>query len=184
MNVFIDLGSHHGAILRKFVASKSYTPDFTLHAFEANPSIKEITFSTYPHGTIIYRKAAWVKDCKLDFYLSDVNCAAAQGSSLIKEKITGELNIDAPVVVEAIDFSFWLSERFTEADNVIVKCNIEGAEYPVFNKIMDDKNMGIIKKLILKRHWSKIKMSPLEDANFFERLSSYRHLEVTNKYEF
>ena len=184
MNAFIDLGSHFGSILRKFVASKSHSPGFNLFAFEANPKIGDITVGLYPRGTIRKYEAAWIADCQIPFYLSETHSASAQGCSVLKDKITGDLDTARPVMVDAIDFSKWLRERFTESDNVIVKCNIEGAEYPVFTKIMDDGNMGIIKKLFLKRHWNKIGMSQEDDLKFLDRLKAYSHLELTDKYEF
>jgi FkbM family methyltransferase len=184
MNVFIDLGSHSGAILRKFVASKSYAPDFVLHAFEPNPKINEQFFSIYPSGTIIHREAAYISDGEIDLYINAQRPAIVQGSSIFKEKITGDLDKLHPAKVKTIDFSKWLLENFSESDNVIIKCNIEGAEYPVFSKIMDDGNMGIIKKLILKRHWNKIGMPQEDDLKFLNRLKLYSHLELTDKYEF
>ena len=184
MNAFIDLGSHFGSILRKFVASKSYFPDFVLHAFEPNPKINGQIFAAYPAGTIVHREAVYVSDGEIDFYINAQCPALVQGSSIFKEKITGDLDKLHPVRVKAINFSKWLRDTFSESDNVITKCNIEGAEYPVFDTVMNDGNIGIIKKLILKRHWHKIGMSQDADLKFYDRLSSYKHLELTNKYEF
>ena len=50
----------------------------------------------------IINKAAWVNDDTLKFYLGGKH--QSEGSSLIKEKRTGKLNIDKPVEVKGMDF--------------------------------------------------------------------------------
>jgi len=183
-NVFIDLGSHFGAILRKFVASKSYSPDFELHAFEPNPKINSAQFITYLSGTTVHREAAWVENGEIDFYLNAARPAVVQGSSILKQKTTGDLDTAHPVKIKTIDFSAWLKKNYSIEDNVIIKCNIEGAEYPLFEKIMADGNMPIVKTLILKRHAKKIGMPEEIEAAFMKKLESISNLKLTNSYEF
>jgi hypothetical protein len=58
-------------------------------------------------------------------------------------KATGGL-CRKPARVESIDFVKWLKDTTEDADYVVVKMNIEGAEYPLMNEL--SKN-GVIKKV-------------------------------------
>lgn len=182
MNVFIDLGSHFGAITRKFIASKMYSPDFVIHCFETNPIITQESFDKYPAGCIIHREAAWIYDGQLEFFINADQ--RVQGSSAFKEKITGNLDKEHPVRVDCINFSAWIAKNFTRQDNVVVKCNIEGAEYPVLNQMMRDGTIDIISKLYLRRHWHKIGMPQQDDQDFMDRLTAGGCPQVFLDYSF
>lgn len=182
MNVWIDLGSHFGAITRKFMASKLYSPDFIMHAFEPNPVISRITFFSYPQNVIVHREAAWICDGEIELYINQD--PRVQGSSIHREKITGNLDKDNPVRVKCIDFSAWLKANFSKTDNIIVKSNIEGAEYQLFERLISNGTIEYIKKLFLRRHWQKIGMSIDQDVDFIERLLKVPGLAVINDYAF
>ena len=54
--------------------------------------------------------------------------------------------------VEAIDFSKWVLENFTEEDFIILKMDIEGSEYKVLPKMIEDGSIKFINKLIIEWH--------------------------------
>jgi FkbM family methyltransferase len=180
-DVFIDLGSHFGAITKKFIASKHFHPGFQVHAFEPNPALFGVTVSDYPWFVQVHHQAAWIFDGEIDFYINK-NKPDSEASSLIKEKTTGDLDKSNPVKVKCVDFSKWLRENFLVGDNIILKCNIEGAEYEVLSKIMYDGNMHLIRKIYLERHWQKIGMTREADAEFMKKLKSY-NLEIIDNCE-
>lgn len=182
MQVFIDLGSHFGAIISKFIASKSYTKGCEIHAFEPNPVITENHFMRYPAGVIIHRKAAWIKDGSLDFYIN--HDPRVQGSSVCRDKITGDLDKKNPVKIECIDFGAWLLRSFKAFDEIILKMNIEGAEYELLPKMINDGSIGMIKKLYLRHHWQKIGFPKSIDDKLMERLSVVPGLQVFDTYCF
>jgi FkbM family methyltransferase len=182
MNVFIDLGSHFGAITRKFIASKSYSSDFVIHAFEPNPVIPDSVFAAYPTGVIIHREAAWIVDGEMEFYIN--KDARVQGASIHRDKITGNLDKNNPVRIKCIDFSAWIRSNFLKTDNIIVKSNIEGAEYDLFGQMMNDGTIEYIRLLYLRRHWNKIGMSIDQDIDFVERLTKVPGLLLVNDYSF
>lgn len=152
---WIDLGSHFGSITRRFIESPLYHADFELHAFEGNPIITQDRFDAYPSGVEIHQYLAWTFDGAIEFYLTKGQDPRVQGSSVFREKITGNLDPENPVIVPCLDFSAWLADNFEEGDQVIVKSNIEGAEYDLFEKLIDDGTIRIIRRLHLRRHWQK-----------------------------
>ena len=54
--------------------------------------------------------------------------------------------------VKAIDFSKWVLENFTEEDFIILKMDIEGSEYKVLPKMIEDGSIKFINKLIIEWH--------------------------------
>lgn len=184
MKAFIDLGSHRGKTIRMFMKSKQWDPSFRIHAFEASPLLGERVFTEYPRGVTIHKSAAWTCSGILDFYICPQN-PLSQGPSLFKEKKTGHLDRAHPIKVKCFNFSSWIRSTFQPDDHIVVKCNIEGAEYPVFNKMLEDGTMKYIKKLYLHVHWHKIGMPKEENDRFIERIKAAGvELHTEYKYRF
>jgi hypothetical protein len=58
----------------------------------------------------------------------------------------------SPVPVPAIDFSAWLRRTVGPDDHVVVKMDIEGAEYPVLTKLLNDGTINLISVLYIEWH--------------------------------
>jgi FkbM family methyltransferase len=178
MNVFIDLGSHVGKTIAKFMMSRQYTPDFQIHAFEANPMVPR----RYPKGVIEHRCAAWIYDGSIRLYINWKK-RKSQCSSVYRNKTSGHLDKKHPLMVPCVDFSKWVKETFQETDNIIVKSDIEGAEYDVFQKMIVDGTIRYIKKIYMdERHWDRIGYSKEIDNAFMSALTA--KTEVHNDYRF
>lgn len=182
-NVWIDLGSHFGAITRKFMASKSYSPGMELHAFEGNPIITQDIFDGYPSRVQIHRVLAWTFNGELDFFINGDQ--RVQGCSVLPDKITGNLDVANPVRVPCIDFSKWIRDNFEPTDNIILKSNIEGAEYDLFEKMLSDGTAEYISKLFLRRHWHKCNIPESRDKKLVADLvKSSERIVVEFDYSF
>jgi FkbM family methyltransferase len=153
MKVYIDCGSYEGGTIRKFMKSDYYSNDFKIYAFDPNP---RLTQSNYYDNIIFIKKAVWTSNGVIDFYINTKNTNKQCGSSIIKEKITGSLDKNNPIKVDTIDFSLWLKNNFTINDYIIIQMNIEGAEYNVLNKCINDGSINLINKLFVQFHEKKI----------------------------
>lgn len=154
--VFIDCGANTCTVLRQFI---SKLPDFEFFAFEAQPElaaegkrvIRDLPEVRIQHFT----KAVWVRDEVLSFYLATKWGPNYRGGSTL---MTGQgnnrsaIDYQSPVQVEGFDFSRWLAENFGPEDYVIVKMDIEGAEYKVLEKVIADGNLALIDELIVEFH--------------------------------
>ena len=154
--IFIDCGANTCTVLRQFV--KRF-PDFEFFAFEAQPElaaagervIRELPQTKIQH----FSKAVWTRNEELSFYLATQWGPNHRGGSTL---VTGNtcnqsaIDYESPVRVEAIDFSSWLGENFVPEDYVIVKMDIEGAEYDVLEKVIADGNLPLIDELIIEFH--------------------------------
>lgn len=167
MNIFIDCGAYTGKILKEYLIKH---PSFKGYAFECSPALKEVD---YGEGVEAIRKAIWSKDTTLPFFMNH-RVRTIQGNSFYKNKTTGDLDKNHPVAIECIDFSKWLSDNFDEEDFVVVKMNIEGAEYDVLEKCIDDGTMGLINELHIQWHNKKIPGIENRHHEVIEKLALFK----------
>ena len=71
--------------------------------------------------------------------------------------------------VQALDLSAWILQNFSEKDEIILKMDIEGSEYSVLEKMIDDSSIDFINQLWIEFHPKK------------SNISKNRH-DILNKY--
>jgi len=178
--IFVDGGAHIGESVADFVKSKLYSKyPWEMFSFEANhnliPSIPERANLT------ILNKAIWIHDEGVNFYLG----VDTLSSSILKHKITGNLS-KVPTHVESVDFGKWLKSNFERDDIILVKLDIEGAEYEVLEQMLLDGSIKYIDILFVEFHNVKVNVPKHRDTeliNEIEKLEiivrthslSYRH---------
>ena len=69
------------------------------------------------NNVMCYDKALWIEDTQLPFYKG----GSSEGSTLMKHKVTGKVNYNNPVTVQAIDLANWLVENVRGDDYCILK---------------------------------------------------------------
>jgi FkbM family methyltransferase len=150
--VFIDCGGFNGSSIRKFLNETSDSSEYDLITFEPNPTFYRC-YSGFGTNHTLIPAAVWTKEGELEFFLDEID---GDGSSVLREKTTGCLNKQFPLLVPSIDFSNWLKENIKSSDEVCLKLDIEGAEYEVLEKMFSDGTIHLIKKLYIEWHWTKI----------------------------
>jgi len=175
---YVDCGVFNGKIMRRVLSSNRYGPKYHAYAFECNPSLAHIR---YGDGVTLYHRAVWVDDSTLKFYINTKH-PRIQGNSLFKDKRTGSLDKDHPVEVKGIDFSKWLSDTFTADDYVVVKMNIEGSEYPVLEKCVNDGTIDLINELHIQWHYNKIPNMTERHKRLVANLKSVKNLKMYHGY--
>lgn len=166
MKYFIDVGSNNSCSARVFRKLYDTEAEYYIYSFEANPKFCNC-YKDIPKHTFI-NKAVWVKDGELSFYLSEDVFNA--GSSIFKNKRTGNLDKTPPIKVKAIDFSKWVLDNLSETDYIILKMDIEGAEYPLLNKMLDDGSFKYIDELWIEWHWQKINLPEVEHNTLLNKI--------------
>ena len=156
MNVFIDLGAFRGLYIRRFRKSSMYRTGCKIYAFECNPYLQS---HNYGSDVTKIKKAAWIYDGELDFYISKKHPSVVQGSSVYKAKRTGNLDKEHPRKTSCLNFSKWIENNFKKEDNIIIKMNIEGAEYDILEKMIEDGTIDYINTLFCQFHWQRIGVS-------------------------
>jgi FkbM family methyltransferase len=155
--VYIDCGAWNGdsitAFKRKFIPDDP-NAEIDIYAFECNPKYRDqLKIRSQLEKFTFIQKAVWVEDGKISLYLGTDD--ATQSSSLYIEK-KKFIDKEKPIIVESIDFSYWIAGKFNASDNIICKMNIEGAEYDVLEKMVKDKTIDLINRLYVAWHFTKI----------------------------
>jgi len=159
--IFIDCGSHDGCSIRKFRDLYDKKEEYEIYSFEPNPHLQKYYDQLYNKHTH-YSKGVWVKDGKIDFYVS--GCTG--GSTLIetkykhneKKRITRKivcnliLPIEEKINIDCIDLSYWIKNTFSKDDYIILKMDIEGAEYEILYKMIKESTLDYINELLIEFH--------------------------------
>lgn len=179
--VFVDLGAYRGATIKAFRASKFFFPGAKIYAWECNPLLSKIE---YGEDVEKINAAAWICDGNVEFYLSRQRPESVQGSSVYKEKKTGDLDRAHPVSAPCIDFAKWLVgvANQSSTSSIIVKMNIEGAEYDVLEHLISTGTMRLVDRLFIQWHHKKCGISQARHDALVKKLEAFKGLTIHTGY--
>lgn len=175
--IFIDAGAHEGKVSMHFHRKNR---DFIIYAFEPNPYM----CPSLPPNSNLVRSAVWTRNEQQPFYVYK-NDKRSEGCTLLREKGTHKLDFERPVMVQCINFSEWLMTMFNPVDfYIVLKMDIEGAEYDVLRSMLDNGTMYLVKELYPEWHWKKIGMGKTEHLEVVKAVaqSVELHREYAKEY--
>ncbi len=133
--IAVDLGCFdydHTYRSMQVLVSK-YKPDM-IYGFDPRPTMGDSVSVIDGCPAEIQNRAAWLYDGEARY------CDRAEGSFLADS---------CDQRVQCFDFSAWLSEL---AGDVVVKMDIEGSEYELLEKMLDDGTATKVKELLVEWH--------------------------------
>jgi FkbM family methyltransferase len=158
--IFIDCGGHKGGTIKTFKQTTYWEDGFEIFSFEAVPRLANKYQNKVVENETYFNKAVWIEDGTLDFFTDPKQ--NGEGGSVHSHKITGNLDKDNPITVDTIDFSKWFLENFDKDDYIILHMDIEGAEYEVLGKMLEDHSIDDVDILHIEFHQEKINY-PIDD---------------------
>ena len=145
--IFLDCGAHDGCSIRLFKDSRKDYNDFEIYCFEPNPNLAK--YHPVDKATF-FNKAVWIENGKIKFF----NYGTEGGSTLLakKAKHNNRKVRDRPhifaksktIKVECIDLSSWIKNNFSPDDYIVLKLDVEGAEYAICLKMFRDDTFKYI----------------------------------------
>lgn len=159
-HIFVDGGGYNGCSIRRFLKEFDCKGRFELVTFEPNDRFAKC-YSEFPKHRLI-QAAVHDRDGSQHFFLDPED---GDGSTLFRNKLTretggfGTLDVANPVNVRTIDLSRWLREHTTNFNYVILKLDVEGAEYDILEKMIRDRTIRRIKHLFVEWHWNRVGIS-------------------------
>lgn len=169
--IFIDCGAHKATSVENFKSNYPHSQDYEIFSFEGNGDFKNF-FDEYPDVKLEIA-LVWKDDGEQTFYNS-----GKQGSSVYESKAyrrgNGARWASSQVkaeTVKTIDLDRWIKENFSEDDYIILKMDIEGAEYEVLSHMIENGSTKYINKLFIEWHCAKTKEVSVEQhINLLENL--------------
>ncbi len=166
--VFLDCGGYDGCSAIMFLLKN---PDFDCITFEPNPAL----WHFYPDiPTDLQRKAVHVFDGEIDLILDPVD---GDGSSIMAGKRvdpTGEIaNEDCPVLtVPCVDLARVIDELAERYREIVLKLDVEGAEYGILERLLETGAIDRISKLHCEFHGHKMELEEGRHDALLERLQN------------
>jgi FkbM family methyltransferase len=165
---FIDCGANNGCSVRKFRNEIDLDNRYHIYSFEPNPAFSDC-FDKFENHTFI-PKAVWTENGKLSFYDSLQN--DKYGGTVCDGKSSGNVDYSHPLEVDAINFPSWVMSTFTDKDFIILKLDIEGAEYEVLTKMLMNGSLDKVNLLFIEWHVEKIDVDIKVHKNLVQALKS------------
>ena len=152
-DVIIELGANVGLITQQLILQNK-----KVYAFEPEPVAFVELKKIQADNLIIYNDAAWVKNEKIKFYRHkdwEITKSHTSSSLIRAKKNVDDRNL---IIVNAIDIV-----EFIEKLNcrVLIKMDIEGAEYKIINKLLKSKSLNNVTKIYCEFHPNKIKFGKI-----------------------
>ena len=148
--VFLDCGSNDGCSVRKFRDTKDKKREFECFCFEGNPKL----FHYHPVDELctFYENIVYGTREQIDFYIQ----GSGGGSTTSRKKYQGYLDkykcAVEKVTYNPIILSEFIEENFQKEDYIILKLDIEGAEYSVLQNLLDTDKLAYINEIYIEWH--------------------------------
>jgi FkbM family methyltransferase len=151
--IFIDGGARIGEAIEVLLQTREELTGCDVYLFECNinhiQTLIDISNNNKKYNFIVKNEAIWIDDVDKDFYIS-VDRWGDLGCTLLPEK-TEKLDKENPINVKCIDFARFLNS-FSDNDYIVVKLDIEGAEYDVLNHLIKTNTITKINELYVEFH--------------------------------
>ncbi|WDR02533.1 FkbM family methyltransferase [Devosia algicola] len=142
-SLYIDIGANIGDTIAEQMAAATVDHCW---AIEPNPTLCAALRQRFDGQRVdIIEMAAWTAAGVMPLYLGD-----PVSSTLLEGKVTLEnypqyaITYDQSVEVQTLDLAQWLRTNVGADDNVIVKMDIEGAEYQVLQHLLDNGAIDLV----------------------------------------
>ena len=168
---FIDCGAHCGESI--LTAKQKFGINTIVISFEPIPGLAKQLQEIYKDNPTvnIQNSAVWINDSVRKFYLSE---EYTDGSSLLTS--LNNLKEEHYVKIPCFDLSSWIKNTFTPNDYIILKLDIEGAEYEVLNKLIEDGTINMINEFW--GEWHDMKIDDEYTLNLSKKV--YKYLKDNN----
>lgn len=132
----VDLGcADHGHVNSLEMLARVFRPEH-IYGFDPSPSITEGETEIEGVPVTLKRSAAWLHD----------------GTVLYTENGWGSRIGEGPHEVECFDFSRWLKKLKRPRTEIIVKVDIEGAEYPLLEDMIARGTDKLVSQFFVEWH--------------------------------
>lgn len=192
--VFVDGGAHNGQVIREHldpslnVLKNSFMlPDLRgaqFHFFEPNPlrfaELKETCAALGHEDVVTHQKALGGEDGVTTLF-PGVGEWGDLATTIYRDS-TEKLDEENAVEVEVVDFTEFIRKNFEPDDYVIVKLDVEGAEYDIIPKLMESGVINFLDELYIEWHDEFFPDRASEGEKLRQQLKKYRNVCIRTWY--
>lgn len=135
---------------------------FDIYSFECDVkfhhSIRKAVDAFPPHKITLVPHAAYIREGKMEFS-GDMGHLHLQNNSMATASNAKSR------VVETIDFSEWLETNVHEDDFVVVKLDVEEAEYAILDRLLTKGTLCLVDELYMEVHFNRRQRTSPERQN-------------------
>ena len=163
---FIDCGSHCGESIVR--AKGHWGSDTNIIGFEAIPYFANELSKLYEDDdtVMIQNSIVWDKSTIKRLYVSD---NWTDGSSVYLDKGLNEgkrtVSEKSYVDVPAFNLSRWILDSFEKSTYLILKLDVEGSEFRILNKMIEDGSIEYVDELWGEWHDMKIDVPEINELS-------------------
>jgi FkbM family methyltransferase len=167
MNYFIDCGTHFGQGLKQISSLFGMDSKWKIFTFEANPVTHKIFIDQ--HYSSIKAKFPLLEsinaavshhdgEIDLNIEIPPGEGETGQGTSIISldewKPQGGKLVFrEQPVRIRCVDFKKFIHDlNLSENDKLIVKLDVEGAEYDILESLISDETIQKVSEILIEFH--------------------------------
>lgn len=198
--VFLDCGTNLCQGLNQISNENKIDNSWMVYSFDVNPDVFDyIDKSKYPNVNFI-NEGVWSESCERFInqevlgIITKEDYSNLVGDRFINAKVGGSTNIMGDdykwgswienenklinsIKVKCFDFSSFIKENFNKEDYIIVKLDIEGAEYEVLDKLFIDGTIDYINHIYVE--WHNIDN---KNSNFYINKINEKNIKYTQWY--
>ena len=174
--IFLDCGTHLFEGLIDFYNKGIIDDSFEIHTFEPNPACNVNERSKkIPLKINIHNKAVWIEDGFVKFNQENHKKSGTGSPNDGQSDIDGwgssvdgigfeHPGYDKPIIVESVDFSKFVG-NFPKGSKIICKMDIEGSEFKVLRKMIQDSTILKIDTIFVEFHERLMLEETVESKN-------------------
>ncbi|PWA37023.1 Methyltransferase FkbM [Artemisia annua] len=182
--VYIDVGAKsYGSSIGSWF-KKTYPKQnkkFEIFAIEGNQKFHEEYKSRKKVTLLPYE--AWVRNESLFFEInrdpSPKNEEKGKGMGRVQSAQTSTTFVNAMNKIQGFDFAAWVKSSFTEKDFVVVKMDVEGAEFDLIKKMVETGAVCLVDEMFVECHYNRWKRSMKYQKRYKDCLELFSSLRDT-----
>lgn len=170
MNVFLDFGGNKAQGLKSFISKYNIDKSWIIETFEPDPNCMIEEHVPNLENLIVNKKAIWTHTGTVNFSQMIENTEGSSVECLMSEGVCSDPESesfrkhDSIITVDCVDISEVLS-KYSNVDFLVVKMDIEGSEFQVLRKAIQDNSIQSIDHLYVEWHWPFVKGESIDTVN-------------------
>ena len=187
MKIFIDLGSHVGESIINLRELVDINQEFKIYGFEPHP----IVFKKAKHNIENYKKNSNINLFEKAGYINDNDSILYQHHALSKLELKDQINNynelggdgsstlninkkgiskEGTIKIKCVNVASFFKDIVTEDDYVILKMDIEGAEYELIPHLIENNIFKMVNIFLIEFHSVKVNLDPIIDKKLMNNI--------------